>query len=193
MALFKGKSQPKRFAAVAAILAVAWVAQQAGIDLSQILGTNPSNSLPPSESVARDSASSPRYTDGRSHTPRTRDTAPNGYGSSEEGVARIERAIAARESGFMVTLAGTVKRTLRDDLEGSRHQRFLVELVSGRTVLVAHNIDLADRAPLDRGDPVRLRGQYEWNEKGGVIHWTHHDPDGSHPEGWIEANGRRVE
>ena len=30
----------------------------------------------------------------------------------------------------------------------------------------------------------------EWNEQGGIIHWTHHDPDGRHLPGWIKHNGR---
>jgi len=110
-----------------------------------------------------------------------------------EATRRIERAFAARESGFMITLEGRVAKTLADDRDGSRHQRFLLELESGRTLLVAHNIDLAERIPLARDDRVRLRGQYEWNERGGVIHWTHHDPDGRHEGGWIESGGRRTE
>ena len=40
---------------------------------------------------------------------------------------------------------------------------------------------------------VALRGQHEWNEKGGVLRWTHHDPEGRHPGGWIESGGVRVE
>jgi hypothetical protein len=44
-------------------------------------------------------------------------------------------------------------------------------------------------ARLERGDEVRFRGQYEWNERGGVIHWTHHDPDGRRPGGWLRHDG----
>ena len=29
---------------------------------------------------------------------------------------------------------------------------------------------------LQVGDSVRFNGEYVWNEKGVVIHWTHHDP-----------------
>ena len=79
---------------------------------------------------------------------------------------------------------------LSDDTDGSPHQRFILRLGSGQTVLVAHNIDLAPRIPhLAVGDTIAFAGQYEWNEKGGVIHWTHDDPDGRHPAGWLKRDG----
>ena len=112
---------------------------------------------------------------------------------SAGGADRIARAYDRRESGFMVTVEGVVERLLADDRDGSRHQRFLLRLANDHTLLVAHNIDLSERVPAERGDRLRLRGQYEWNERGGVLHWTHHDPDGRHPGGWIEHAGRRVE
>lgn len=77
-------------------------------------------------------------------------------------------------------------KLLSDDTVGDRHQRFIVELESGQTLLVAHNIDIAPRVEgLAVGDDVAIYGVYEWNDEGGVIHWTHVDPDGNHPEGWI--------
>ena len=82
--------------------------------------------------------------------------------------------------------AGTVVRLLADDVEGGRHQRFILELASGQTVLVAHNIDVAPRLDgLEMGDEVAFRGVYEWNAQGGVVHWTHHDPSGEHAAGWL--------
>jgi molybdopterin converting factor small subunit len=85
-----------------------------------------------------------------------------------------------------VHVQGEVVKNLRDDLEGSRHQKFIMELSSGQTVLVSHNIDLAPRIDaLKEGDRVEVYGVYEWNDRGGVIHWTHHDPDGDHIDGWI--------
>lgn len=122
----------------------------------------------------------------------------SGLGTSAElaGTERIARAFSERESGFMVTVEAEVEKLLSDDRDGSRHQRFLIRLDDGRRLLVAHNIDLAERVPVEPGDPIRLRGQYEWNDRGGVLHWTHHDPNASgddHPGGWIEVAGRRID
>lgn len=106
----------------------------------------------------------------------------------------IAAAFAARQSNVPVQGHGTVTRVLADDLDGSRHQRFILRVESGHTVLVAHNIDLAPRiADLRTGDTVEFQGEYEWNESGGVIHWTHHDPAGQHPAGWLRHNGERYE
>ena len=103
----------------------------------------------------------------------------------------IERAFRERRGDLWVNVAGRVVKSLPDDRQGSRHQRFILELATGRTLLVAHNIDLAERVPLREGERVSLRGEYEWNDRGGVVHWTHHDPDGRHRGGWIEHEGER--
>lgn len=107
------------------------------------------------------------------------------------GSADIVSARKGQRSGVWLTTEGTVDRLLEDDREGSQHQRFLLSVSPQLRVLVAHNIDLADRVPVQRGDRVELRGRYEWNSKGGVLHWTHHDPGGRHPGGWIRFNGRQ--
>ncbi len=79
---------------------------------------------------------------------------------------------------------------LSDDNEGSRHQRFIVKVSGGHTVLVAHNIDVAPRVPIKSNRNIAIYGQYEWNEKGGVVHWTHADSIGTHEGGWIEFQGK---
>lgn len=83
-----------------------------------------------------------------------------------------------------------VTRLLPDDNEGSRHQKFIAESSSGHSVLISHNIDLADRVPVSRGDTITLRGRYEWTDRGGVLHWTHHDPSGKKEGGWITLDGQ---
>lgn len=107
------------------------------------------------------------------------------------GDAAIEHAYAERLGNYWVEGQGRVAKRLADDNDGSRHQRFIVELASGRTLLVAHNIDLAPRIDaLAVGDTVDFAGEYEWNPQGGVIHWTHHDPQGRRPGGWLRHRGR---
>lgn len=118
-----------------------------------------------------------------------RDTAISDVGSSDN--AALSEAVSNHTSGVQVAGNGVVVKILADDNKGSRHQRFIVRLDSGRTLLIAHNIDLAPRiATLREGDEVSFNGEYEWNTKGGVIHWTHHDPGGSHPAGWLKHDGR---
>ncbi len=116
----------------------------------------------------------------------------------ETGTSPQSPAAATSDSswraGSQVRGSGVVTRTLPDDNEGSRHQRFILRLSSGRTVLVAHNIDLAPRVnSLSTGDSVAFYGVYESNDRGGVIHWTHRDPQGRHVDGWLEHRGKRYE
>ncbi len=106
----------------------------------------------------------------------------------------IKAAFDNQQSDVQVRGTGEVTRLLSDDNEGSRHQRFIVTLPTGQTVLIAHNIDLAPRIDaLRQGDEVSFYGEYEWNPQGGVVHWTHHDPAGRHPGGWIDHAGHRYE
>ena len=106
----------------------------------------------------------------------------------------IENAYQNQLSDIQVSGSGVVVRTLRDDNEGSRHQRFILRLSTDQTLLIAHNIDLAPKIDkLQKGDVVEFYGEYEWNSKGGVVHWTHHDPGGRHVGGWLKHNGRMYE
>jgi uncharacterized protein DUF3465 len=103
----------------------------------------------------------------------------------------IGQAFANGSSNIQVEGEGTVIRLLPDDSNGSRHQRFIIELASGITVLITHNIDIAPRLDaLEIGDTVSFNGEYIWNAKGGLVHWTHHDPQRRHVAGWLVHNGK---
>jgi len=110
----------------------------------------------------------------------------------EQNNNALLQAIANQHSDVQVTGAGEVIKLLTDDNDGSRHQRFLVKIPSGDVILIAHNIDLAPRVDaLRRGDQIRFNGEYEWNNKGGVVHWTHKDPRSKHLHGWLEHQGEK--
>jgi hypothetical protein len=122
-------------------------------------------------------------------------------GGGEGGAASLAQLDAAARqnaqapvSGQMLRVRGRVQRLLPDDHDDSPHQRFIIVSDDGRSLLVAHNLDLAPRLDgLKVGQSVLVYGQYEWNPEGGVLHWTHDDPAGQHEAGYIEWQGRRYQ
>ena len=119
------------------------------------------------------------------------DTANSSAVQTVQETAQVDSSTTTLVSGRQAQGSGTVTRVLPDDNDGSRHQRFILQLASGRTLLVAHNIDLAPRvAGIRPGDKVDFYGEFESNSQGGVIHWTHHDPNGQHVGGWLKHKGR---
>lgn len=108
-----------------------------------------------------------------------------------EQVDAVQQAFVEHADGRQLQVRGAVERTLADDRDGSPHQRFIIRTNSGISLLIAHNLDLAPRLDgLAAGEQIRAFGEYVWNEKGGVLHWTHDDPAGRHPDGYIEWRGR---
>jgi hypothetical protein len=120
------------------------------------------------------------------------DNPSTGYDATVDGNV-VQQAYASRQSGKWLEARGHIKRVLRDDNEGARHQKFILEMDDGHTVMVAHNVDLARRIPAREDLLLCVRGRFVWNVRGGVIHWTHHDPDGRLQGGWIEVDDVRYE
>jgi hypothetical protein len=110
--------------------------------------------------------------------------------AATNGDATIAELFAHQRSDVQVRGEGIVTKLLSDDNEGSRHQRFIIELSNGQTLLMTHNIDIAPRLEgLLVGDKVEFYGVYFFNDQGGGIHWTHHDPARKHIDGWLLWNG----
>jgi len=106
----------------------------------------------------------------------------------------VEQAFEHRQRNVIVEGEGVVSKILSDDTEGLPHQRFILRLASGQTVLIEHNTDIAPRVnDLKLGDTVSFLGEYVWNQQGGLIHWTHHDPANRRPAGWLKHAGRTYE
>jgi hypothetical protein len=126
------------------------------------------------------------------HTGATPSEAPF---SAPSGAARAGDALSDayehHRSKVQVEGSGRVEKVLSDDRQGSPHQRFIVRLDSGQTVLIVHNIAIAPRVEsLHEGDSISFAGEYEWHDRGGVVHWTHRDPGGRHPAGWLKHDGK---
>src|ERR1700682_1249954 len=95
------------------------------------------------------------------------------------------------QSSVEETADATVVRLRADSTRSTdTHERFIIKLSSGDlTIEVEHNISIAARAPVKEGDHVIVHGEYIWNSQGGLIHFTHHDPQGTHEGGYIQAGG----
>jgi len=91
-------------------------------------------------------------------------------------------------SHIQVRGEGVVTNILNDDLKGHKHQRFIVALAPHKTVMILNNIDQWPRIePLEVGDTVQFCGEYVWNRHGGLVHWTHEDPKGTHKDGYAKV------
>lgn len=101
-----------------------------------------------------------------------------------DDIAGARNACARGALHAEVALSGVVNRVLgvRSGRSGS-HEGFIVD-----GLRVEDNIDITGYIALRRGDRVELLGQYECDD--GVVHWTHHDPRGRHPSGYITVGGR---
>ncbi|NIL94741.1 MAG: DUF3465 domain-containing protein [Woeseiaceae bacterium] len=101
------------------------------------------------------------------------------------GSLTISDRYEKQDTGRWIEDTGFVKKLIPDDNDGARHQRFILDMANRQTLLIAHNIDLAERVPVAIGERISFRGMYEWNELGGLVHWTHDDPMGVEEGGWV--------
>lgn len=109
-------------------------------------------------------------------------------------LSTIDTWVTNQTSNQQIFQEGTIYKILQDDYEGSRHQKFIVKLSNSKTLLIAHNIDLSTKiSDLKNNDKIIFKGEYEWNKKGGVVHWTHKDPNHKHADGYLIHNGTKYE
>jgi hypothetical protein len=118
-----------------------------------------------------------------------------GASSSDAGNGAVYDAWRAQRSRVEVTADGSVARVLgiREGPSGT-HEGFLLHLRGsagrGLTVRVEDNVDITGRIPLREGDDVIVKGEYVYDPRGGLIHYTHHDPRGRHPSGYVRVGDR---
>jgi hypothetical protein len=118
----------------------------------------------------------------------------DGAGASAPN-AEIYAAWQQHRSPVEVSANGTIVKVLgiRGGRSG-RHEGFLVHLSGNEahdlTIRVEDNVDLTGPIPLHAGDAVELRGEYIFDPRGGILHYTHRDPRGRHPSGYVRVNGR---
>ncbi|GDX99418.1 hypothetical protein LBMAG48_18220 [Phycisphaerae bacterium] len=115
--------------------------------------------------------------------------------ASDGGIADLFKK---QQGDTWVEAEGTIKKILPDDNDtsdgSSKHQRWIVRVPTGIEILIAHAFDVSARVPVKEGDAIRFRGEYEYSEKGGTVHFTHAPKfKRRDPGGWIEHDGTKYE
>lgn len=184
--------------AVLVVAAVAWLGKQA------TNGPGAGSGAAPGPAQAAQQAQSRAQTAESVSTPGTQ---PRGTTALDESSrARSDGGIPAlfnkRQSDTWIEASGTIKRVLADDNDpdGGKHQRWIVRLdgapshATAHEILIAHAFEAAGRVPVSEGDTIWFRGEYEWSDKGGNVHFTHAPKiKRAQPGGWIEHRGVRYE
>jgi hypothetical protein len=101
-----------------------------------------------------------------------------------------EEAFEQKLNDVPLTAEGKIVEVLPDDTDETPHQRFVIKLETGNTILIAHNLERAYRVPVKIDDEIEVHGTYKWNKYGGLIHKTHHDERRVHEDGWINLVGK---
>lgn len=86
-----------------------------------------------------------------------------------------------------VMVTGVVSQILPEDHAGLPHQKYTLNVGGQITLLIVSNLDFG-RVPLQVGQTLTVCGEYK-NVGQGMIHWTHFDPHGGHPDGFTVVNG----
>lgn len=88
----------------------------------------------------------------------------------------------------MVYVEGKITQILPEDKDGLPHQKYIMQAFGSVKIQVVSNLDFG-RIPVQVGSVVSVCGEYI-NAAGGMVHWTHFDPHGGHPDGFTILNGQ---
>ena len=86
-----------------------------------------------------------------------------------------------------VMVTGVVSQILPEDHNGLPHQKYTLTVDGQIKLLIVSNLDFG-RVPLTVGSTLSVCGEFKKVGQG-MIHWTHFDPHGGHPDGFTIVNG----
>jgi hypothetical protein len=117
--------------------------------------------------------------------PECKDVRGNVMNGSMDQLRVVMRSNSARPQ---VMVTGVVSQILPEDHDGLPHQKFSVTVDKQVTLLIVSNLDFG-RIPLTVGKAITVCGEYKKVGQG-MIHWTHFDPHGGHPDGYTVVDGQ---
>jgi hypothetical protein len=99
----------------------------------------------------------------------------------------LKQVMNSKANRPQVLVEGTVTKILPEDKAGLPHQKYLINAYGVKLQIVS-NLEFG-KAPVQVGSKVQVCGEYI-NAEGGMIHWTHFDPHGNHPDGYTVLDGQ---
>jgi predicted small secreted protein len=183
----------KKILTLLLLLCFAFTGCNQTIDSKSKSVTNATSAIPPSNTTNTDNGivettAVKKITPATPKIAATPATVTKPSTSSNDGI--IKDLFDKKQSDVQVHGNGVIVKILPDDNDGTKHQRFILKLNSGQTLLITHNIDIAPRLDgLAVGEKVEFYGEYYYNSEGGGIHWTHSDLNGKHISGYLKRNG----
>jgi hypothetical protein len=102
-------------------------------------------------------------------------------------VDQLKVVMKSNASRPQVIVTGVVSQIMPEDHNGLPHQKYTLTVGGQIKLLIVSNLDFG-RVPLTVGQTLSVCGEYK-NVGQGMIHWTHFDPHGGHPDGFTIVNG----
>jgi len=119
-----------------------------------------------------------------SNLPECKDLRGNVLADTIDQLRVVMRSNANRPQ---VAVTGVVSQILPEDHAGLPHQKYTLTVDGQIKLLIVSNLDFG-RVPLKVGQTLTVCGEYKKVGQG-MIHWTHFDPHGGHPDGFTVVNG----
>ncbi|MDD4973791.1 MAG: DUF3465 domain-containing protein [Bacteriovorax sp.] len=102
-------------------------------------------------------------------------------------IDQLKVVMKSSVSNPQVIVTGVVTQIMPEDHKGLPHQKYTLTVGGQIKLLIVSNLDFG-RVPLTVGTTLSVCGEYK-NVGQGMIHWTHFDPHGGHPDGFTIVNG----
>jgi hypothetical protein len=101
------------------------------------------------------------------------------------------RAWQQRLSGVQLSMEGKISRVFSAGETDAGQQKFVLQLAQGQSVTVIHDATLgAAIEGLAVGETIEVSGEYHWTADGGIMRWTHRNPEDNRQAGWVNYKGR---
>lgn len=106
----------------------------------------------------------------------------------DKSLEKLNQVRNSKQNRPQVFVEGQITKILPEDKDGRPHQKYVIQAFNSVKIVVVSNLEFG-RVPVQIGTKVEICGEYI-NAEGGMVHWTHFDPHGGHPDGFTVMDGK---